>query len=259
MPGVLLLSQTTRAQQGTSNLELDGASSEPRPGIKKRKRSFCSSARLKSGCQEPHPSSPPLDIEVGTFSRCPDTFCVENSCTERSGCSWALVAFSLPAALNKNVFFNIKRAGTHQDGNDRCHHRIQEDSLWVEGGFWKQIMTGGWQGRSEGDGKVPGSSRTQAVLEAETALLHFSSLSTFLGEFLGVPAAGKTFWPMFGYLIKIPLRKVNWSQGWGWRRKDTKAQQVPEGSPQCEGHSVPRQLLPAPWLLSLLVLGSAQT
>lgn len=150
MPGVLLLSQTTRAQQGTSNLELDGTSSEPRPGKKKRKRSFCSSARLKSGCQEPHPSSPPLDIEVGTFSRCPDTFCDEKSYTERSGCSWALVAFSLPAALNKNVFFNTKRARTHQDGNDLCHHRIQEDSLWVEGGFWKQIMTGGWQGRSEG-------------------------------------------------------------------------------------------------------------
>lgn len=64
-----------------------------------------------------------------------------------------------------------------------------------------------------GQRKVPGASRTQAVLEAETALLHFSSLSTFLGEFLGVPAAGKTFWPMFRYLIKIPLRKMNWSQG----------------------------------------------
>lgn len=67
MPGVALVLPTTRAQQGTSNLEFDGACSEPRPEKKRRKRSFSCSARLKAGCQEPHPSSPPLDIEVGTF------------------------------------------------------------------------------------------------------------------------------------------------------------------------------------------------
>lgn len=133
MPGVLLFSQPPELNREHQIFGL----MEPvlSQGQKKgRKRSFSSSARLKSGCQEPHPSSPPLDIEIGTFLRCPDTFCEEKSYSERSGCSWAPVALSLPTALNKNVFFNMKRAGTRQDGNDLCHQRIQ-GVPWVERGF----------------------------------------------------------------------------------------------------------------------------
>lgn len=62
-------------------------------------------------------------------------------------------------------------------------------------------MMGRCQGRSKGDrGRL--QMHSKAVLEAGMSLLHFSSLSTFLGECLGLPAAGKTFWPRFGHPVK---------------------------------------------------------